>query len=470
MIVSPATAISDPQLLGGAFAGRSWRRWKAVLKAACGEHLGSKELQRFREVAERDPPSHQVRELWCVVGRRGGKDSVAAAVAVAMCFEDYLKYLRPGERASVLCLANDRDQARIVLRYIKAHFETNDLLYPMVERETESGLELTNNVEIVVSTNSYRAVRGRTLACVILDEVAFWRDESSANPDEEVYAALLPGLATLPNSMLIGISTPYRRSGLLFTKWKDHYGQDDPDVLVVRGASTLFNPTLPASIIEKALAKDEEAASAEWLAEWRSDLADFVDRVVVERLVPPGCTERPPQHNLSYVAFVDPSGGSSDSMTLAIAHRDPHNHHAVLDAIRERRPPFSPDDVVREFSTTLKSYGVTTMTGDRYAAGWPVERFAVHGIKYEPAEKPKSDIYVSFLPVLNSGQCELLDHPRLIAQLCSLERRSARSGKDSIDHPSGGHDDLANAAAGALLRSSGELQGAELWARLGELP
>ena len=40
---------------------------------------------------------------------------------------------------------------------------------------------------------------------------------------------------------------------------------------------------------------------------------------------------------------------------------------------------------------------------------------------------------------------------RLISQLVSLERRVARSGKDSVDHPRGGHDDVINAAALALV-------------------
>jgi hypothetical protein len=56
------------------------------------------------------------------------------------------------------------------------------------------------------------------------------------------------------------------------------------------------------------------------------------------------------------------------------------------------------------------------------------------------------------LPLLNSGKIALLDHPRLIAQLCGLERRTARSGKDSIDHAPGAHDDIANGVAGALVR------------------
>jgi len=51
---------------------------------------------------------------------------------------------------------------------------------------------------------------------------------------------------------------------------------------------------------------------------------------------------------------------------------------------------------------------------------------------------------------VNSEKVDLLDHPILINQLASLERRTARGGRDSIDHPPMAHDDVANAAAMAL--------------------
>jgi hypothetical protein len=104
--------------------------------------------------------------------------------------------------------------------------------------------------------------------------------------------------------------------------------------------------------------------------------------------------------------------------------------------------------VVSEFSATLKSYRLSRVTGDRYAGLWPTERFAAHGIKYEPAELNRSEIYLAFLPLLNSGRVDLLDNQRMVNQFVGLERRTARSGKDSIDHPPGGHDDIANAVAG----------------------
>jgi hypothetical protein len=152
---------------------------------------------------------------------------------------------------------------------------------------------------------------------------------------------------------------------------------------------------------------------------------------------------------VQYVAFCDPSGGSQDAYTLAVAHKD--GDRMVLDLLRERRPPFNPDEVTKEYAEILKSYGLTNVSGDRYGGSWPAERFQAHGIFYQPSEQTKSEIYGSLLPLLMSGRVGLLDSSRLITQLATLERRTSRSGKDSIDHPPGGHDDLANSAAGALV-------------------
>ena len=41
-------------------------------------------------------------------------------------------------------------------------------------------------------------------------------------------------------------------------------------------------------------------------------------------------------------------------MTLAVGHRQ--DDVAIIDATRERKPPFPPEDVVAEFAALLKSY------------------------------------------------------------------------------------------------------------------
>jgi hypothetical protein len=229
-----------------------------------------------------------------------------------------------------------------------------------------------------------------------------------------------------------------------------HFGHDDARVLVWQAPTLAMNPSLDPSVVERAFEDDPQSASAEYGAAFRDDIADFIDRAAVEACVEPGVFEHPASRARHYVAFVDASGGSgSDSMTLALAHAE--DGVPTLDAIRERRPPFSPDAVVAEFAALLKAYRVTRAVSDRWGGDWPGELFRKNGITVEPSAKPKSDLYGELLPLLNSGRCSLLDNQRLIGQLCGLERRTSRGGRDSIDHAPGAHDDIANACVGALL-------------------
>ena len=220
-------------------------------------------------------------------------------------------------------------------------------------------------------------------------------------------------------------------------------------MFVWQAATRRMNPSIPEKVIADAMEADSASAQSEYMAEFRTDIEGFVSREVVEACTDLGVRERPPCPGPRYFAFTDPSGGSADSFTLAIAHRDANS--IFLDCVREVRPPFSPESVVSEFAGLLKPYRITRVTGDRYAGEWPREQFRKYGITYETAAKPKSDLYRDLLPLLNSRRVSLLDNARLLAQLTGLERRTARSGKDSIDHSAGGHDDVANAAAGALV-------------------
>jgi hypothetical protein len=127
-----------------------------------------------------------------------------------------------------------------------------------------------------VHTNSFRAVRGSSILCAVLDEVAFFRHENFASLDTEVDAAISPGLARLPGSMKILISSVHKRSGLLYQHYRDYYGKDNDDVLVVYGTTLQFNPSFDESIIEKALAEDPERYGTEYLSKWRDVVAEIV--------------------------------------------------------------------------------------------------------------------------------------------------------------------------------------------------
>jgi len=349
---------------------------------------------------------------------------------------------------NILVLAATRIQAQNVFGYCRAFFESSAILRQLVDTVTSDEIRLAGNLVIAVHASNYRTVRGRTLIACIFDEVGFWRDETSSQPDVETYRAVLPALATT-GGMLIGISSPYAQRGLLFTKHRDSFGKDDPKVLVVQAGTKVFNPTIDVSVIDQAHRDDPEAAAAEWDARFRGDLSTFVDRAVVERCVDEGVRERPYDRRFRYVAFCDPSGGAHDSMTLGIAHRE--GERAFLDCLREVRPPFAPADVVSEFCRVLQVYRLGSVTGDRYAGSWVSDAFRQLGIRYVAAERSRSEIYIDALPALMSGSVSLLDDLRLVGQISQLERRTTRMGRDSIDHMSGASDDLANAALGALV-------------------
>jgi hypothetical protein len=322
------------------------------------------------------------------------------------------------------------------------------MLAQRVESQSAESVDLQNRVTIEVHTASYRSVRGYTVIAALCDELAFWRsDESSANPDTEILEALRPAMATIPNAMLLCASSPHARKGALWDAWKAHYGKDGP-ILVWHAPTRTMHARVPQATIDAALERDAARANAEWNALFRTDVESFIPREVVEALVSPGVYERARIGDVRYFGFVDPSGGGHDSYTLAIAHAE--GDIAVLDLVRERRPPFSPEEVTEEYAKTLHDYGVHSVVGDRYSAQWVVEQFRKRGIEYRAAERSKSELYLECLPIFNSGRAELLDHARLIGQLCALERRSVRGGRDTVDHGPGGMDDVANAVAGVL--------------------
>jgi hypothetical protein len=313
--IAVVDAMDSSKLFGPSFSGVSWNVWRAVLKAAFAEPMNDVELDTFRTVAEREPPKRRVSELACIVGRGGGKDSVASLIASCIAI-NFKGKLRPGEVATIALLAVDREQAGIVKDYIVAYFETIPALTKLVKSIDKDGVTLNNGVQIVIATNSYRSVRGRSIICAIFDEVAFWRDENFASPDNEVAAAVAPGLARMLDSMLILISTSHKRSGLLYEKWKAHYGTPSDDVLVVRGGTMTFNPLFNKKIIERQIAEDPQLYNAEYNSQWRDDLSSYISRELLDAAVDRGVAVRPPVAGTSYHAFADPSSLSDLGLRL----------------------------------------------------------------------------------------------------------------------------------------------------------
>src|SRR5712691_10894209 len=225
--------------------------WQAFLASAFALPMSEAQLAIYRRHTGRaTPPTTPCRELWTIAGRGAGKDRLASLVAVWLAaFKPY--HVAPGERPTVALIAADRQQARVLFRYVVALVEI-PLLATMVTKQTRGAIELSNGVVVEVHTCSFRSLRGYSFAAVVCDELAFWRDESSANPDEEVLTAVRPGLAKIPGSILVCISSPYARRGALWNAYKRHYGKDTDGVLVWQAATAEMNPTVDPAVIAAA--------------------------------------------------------------------------------------------------------------------------------------------------------------------------------------------------------------------------
>ena len=432
----------------------TWAAWDTFLACMFGLPLPDAEL--YQQCTGRTaPPESQVKEAWMVVGRRGGKSRITALIASYLaCFHDYSEYLSPGEFGVVMVLATDRSQARVIMRYITAFIAGTPLLASMVVKISAESIELDNRIIIQVTSCTLRAPRGFTIVAALADEIAFWRSEQSANPDVEILNAIRPAMSTIPNAMLICLSSPYARRGAMWETYRKYYTQDSKDILVWQAPSWVMNPTIPESFLQRERERDPLAYDSEYGAIFRSDIGaaldpDWIDAALIMKNL--DLPKSP--HSRPYVAFADMSGGRRDSAALAIAHCEPDQPFVYVDAIRRYTPPFSPQSVVDQMIGLIKSYGISNAIGDNYSAELIVELFRKQNVGYVRSLDSASDIYLQNIPLFSTGKLQVPDNPTLRNELSMLERRTRTSGNDLITHPPGAHDDLANAMCGAAINA-----------------
>lgn len=440
----------DPDLFGHTFAGETFAAWRTVAKILDALPLDASELELYRQMTGRqEAPTQPFTEGYLVKPRRAGGTLFGAACGVHAALQDYRARLGPGEVATVALVASDRRQARQLMNYCVGLIDDSPIIAAEVSNRTRESLTFAHRVVLEVHVGSFRSIRGYSFACVLLDELAFYRDDLSANPDVELVRAVRPGLANL-GGRLLGFSSPHSRRGHLWDMYRAHYGRPS-NVLVIQAGGPVLNPTISEETISRARAEDPIAARSEWDAQFREDISQYLDDELIDRAIRHGRRALPCLSGEGYAAFVDPSGGRHDSMTLGIAHQEVGGR-AVLDKLVIQQPPFDPAMTVERFCEVLSSYGLHTVTGDRYAAEWVAGAFAKCGVVYDASQIDKSTIYVEALPLFTQGLIELLDVPQLTTELRLLERKPRAGGKgDVIDHPPRACDDAANAACGALL-------------------
>ena len=374
-------ALRDPQLLGALPAFRdlsTWAAWLVFLKAFYGLMLDAAELALFRERTGRPVPrAGGYAEAVAIVGCQSGKSCIAGAVAA---FEAAIVPAagRRGRNLFVPLIAQDhRGAQRVLLNYVRACFDV-PMLHQQIVRETADAFELESGVTVAVYPCRPSAVRGIGAPLVIVDELAFFISTDGRPTDREMLRAVRTRVAATGGRVLI-LSSPYAASGALYDLHRQHFGREDALTLVWQASAPQMNPTLPAEYLERMAQDDPDAYRSEVLGEFRAGVSTFFDPEALDAVVARGVRELPAAPGVMYRAFCDPSGGRGDAFTAAIAHLD-SGGVAVLDALRVWKAPFNPTGVVGEAADFLKSYGLSTVAGDRYAAEFVAEAMRANGI------------------------------------------------------------------------------------------
>jgi hypothetical protein len=441
----------------------------------------------------------EYRELWMVAGVRSGKSLIAATIAAyeAIC-GGHEESIKDGGRAYGFLVAQDLRAAQkavidfqVVLNAIpfvnKPYTGPGNYDGRMVSDPTSTRINFWNGMTIMTMPPTIKAIRGYDSPLAILDEIGVWpTDKDQANVDSEVYDQALSRQATFDNGKMVGLSSPWIMSGMLYDRWRA--GTDGrnifcspceiiraterdpncPSCFLARESSegklvyhlptaAFYNPMVKASWLKAKKAENPANFRRECMAEFQSSAASFLNPDYVEACVAKGVVERPPvvrepgkklSYEPAYVAALDP-GFSRDAFAFGIGHMD-EKGVVVMDLIRHWKPqkgmPNNPAEILKEITPLMRMYNCTSALSDQahFASleqmaldqGWAIELLNFSSVS-------KNNIFGNLYTLVNQKKISLLDRQEVTHELKALQRTLTNLGSVQISAPPGLHDDLA---------------------------
>jgi hypothetical protein len=403
----------------------------------------------------------EYREAWMVVGRRGSKTDKFGATLVAYeaALGGHEEFLSPAQPGLVFLISQDLRAARYALNFIRGALESSDLMTKSIKQVTADRIDLKNNITIASIPATLKSVRGYSSPISVLDEVGVWYQESeSANPDFEIYRAVVPGQIQFPNRKIIGLSTPWNKSGLLYKFYEAGTGgakiegeanqMEFANILVLQGSTAMMgNPWVTRDELAKDRSRDLKAFEREYLAMFQDSISGFMPAMLVEAARMNGVRELAPSSELTYIAAIDPAF-KRDAFAFTICHRA-SDGKIVQDVTRRflAKPgeSLNPAAIVDALSIICRSYNTSILYSDQYqleslqeiARGFGL---VIMGIPF--TAKSKAQMYGNLQQLFAQGNIRVLDDGETVKELKSLER-TMTSDTIKISAPPGLGDDMA---------------------------
>lgn len=427
-------------------------------------------------------------EAWGIWGIRGGKTDRFAATVVAYeailgGHEDDTSEGRP-----LYCfqIAQDTRMAKYSLHSIHRVLKSMKFLNvggkgDWITNITADRIELKNNVHVVVTPPTVKSIRGYDSPVAVLDEVGVWyQDADSANPDFEIYDQVNSRQAQFRNPKIIGISSPWNRGGMLFSRFEagtngrhvlcdsckriakrdrapwcdgcDKARMPHAGRLIMHSTTATQNPIIKRTWLQASLNKDPRAFERECLARFQDSISGFLPSALIEKARARGVVSRPADRRNFYVAAMDPAF-RRDAFGFTIVHVEPDK--GVIQDVVERwfdptGSPQNPAEIFAEIAKRLREYGIRSVHTDQYSLEtlqFLAQQFGFSLEEVTFSSESKAEIYGNLQALLRQGRLSILDDEETIKELKSLEKKNTQAGKVQIGAPEGMHDDMATVIA-----------------------
>jgi hypothetical protein len=403
-------------------------------------------------------PSEARAVLVAVCGARSGKSYVLGALySLWRALTADLSSLAPGELAVALIVAPDLRLGRQVLRYALGAARGCRAIASLIVSETSDSFALarpdgaTVSLETLPATRGGSAVRGRSLVSAVLDECAFFRDETAAVNDQDVFRAVAPRV--MRGGLVVLCSTPWLEAGLLFTEFSANWGSP-ASALAVSAPTLLMRPdTATAALVARERQRDAANAEREFDARFvlggagllfASDLLrPAIRQDLSGRLaLPDGCR----------AAIGGDIGLVQDASAFVAVHSDESGFH-LADVLEMRPRPGAPlklSEVVQAGCEFAARHGQRSILVDHHVLE-PAREHLPKGFRLvacDGGQAPKAERWLKARELFRAGQVTIPgEHARIAGQLGDVVARPMPGGGTSIILPrrSGTHLDAAAA-------------------------
>lgn len=431
------------------------------------------EIYKFLTEYDYDPlalKDIKVNKIDLICGRRSGKTLIAAAIAIYCAISNNWKpFLRKHPFATVLIMSHSREFSDEVLEVIKTLIEASEVLYKLIntrKKNTNSTMNLKvpwldgnlitwSRVQIKVAAASSKTTRGVAACAIICDEIAYWNlDENMKETDIKIMKAVRPSMKQFGQyAMLIKLSSPGIKQGVLHGEYKKHMDGDlPPSYAVFKAPTWVMNNIIDESEFLEEWELDEDGFDTEYRSNFADSLSNFIVPEYIDMSIIRGVTFNTPEtEGIKYSAAID-AAYKGDAFTFSVTGfiNGRLKQYVSKGWKGTKKEPVSAYAVAEWIRTICKEFNIDMVAADQYSFQPLREIFDKFGLTLEEftfTADFKKKIWFNLKKLIHAQQADLLDVEIQTRELKELIVEQGTTGNIRIGHPSGGSDDYGTSLA-----------------------